>query len=371
MDKPLTVAIVSTQRLWQGGEEQAWQLAAGLRERGHRCVAVALGGKPFAARLAAGGFPVLSLRGKLPWPWRLAWLRGVLHKRAVHVVYCNDAHAITLSGLAAWRLKQVVTVAARRASFPIRSPGRYRGLCDRVFCVSQAAWQQCVEAGIPVDRLRVVYDGVDPQRVASGDRQRGRAALQVGGQERLLLSIGSLVECKGHRVLIDAMRAVLQRHPQTRLVIAGAGDQEPALRGQIARLNLMSHVNLLGFRHDVPDLLQACDLFVFPSLEEGLGSTLIDALLAERAIVTTDAGGIPEVVGSDALGSSALAWVVPRGNVAALSDAIIAALSDPQAMSEKARRGRQRALDKFTVDHMVETSIAEFRATLTECGGRR
>ena len=185
----------------------------------------------------------------------------------------------------------------------------------------------------------------------------------------MLLSIGSLVECKGHRVLIDAMRAVLQRHPHTRLVIAGAGDQEPALRGQIARLNLTSHVNLLGFRHDVPDLLQACDLFVFPSLEEGLGSTLIDALLAERAIVTTDAGGIPEVVGSDTLGPSACAWVVRRGNEIALGEAIIAALSDPQTMSEKARRGRQRALDRFTVDHMVETSIAEFRATLKECGG--
>ena len=182
MNEPLTVAIVSTQRLWQGGEEQAWQLATGLHARGHTCVAVALGDKPFAARLAAGGFPVLSLHGKLPWPWRLAWLRGVLRNRAVQVVYFNDAHAITLGGLAAWGMQQVITVAARRASFPIRSPGRYRGLCDRVFCVSQAAWQQCVEAGIPVDQLRVVYDGVDPQRVASGIRQRGRDVLQVAAR---------------------------------------------------------------------------------------------------------------------------------------------------------------------------------------------
>ncbi len=338
MDAPLRVTIVSTQRLWQGGEEQALQLAVGLRERGHTCRVIALAGRPFAERLAAVGFAVLPLRGKLPWPWRLAGLRGAVRKWGTQVVFCNDAHALTLGGLAVWRMEQVVTVGARRASFPLRSPGRYRLLCDRVFCVSQAAWQRCFEAGIAATQLRVVHDGVDPRRVAAGDRLRGRDSLRAGPEELLLLSVGSLVPCKGHRVLIAAMPSVLQRFPHARLAIAGGGDQESALRQQIAQLNLSSRVELLGFRHDVPDLLHACDLFVFPSLDEGLGSTLIDAMLAERAIVTTDAGGIPEVVGSAAEGQPQIAQIVPRGNVDALSEAIVAALSDP----DTARAGAAR-----------------------------
>ena len=80
-------------------------------------------------------------------------------------------------------------------------------------------------------------------------------------------------------------------------MIAGAGDQEKPLRERIRDLKLESAVQLPGHRDDVPDLLQACDLFVFPSVQEGLGSTVIDAMLARRAIVTTIAGGIPDLVG--------------------------------------------------------------------------
>ncbi len=369
MESPLRIALISTERLWQGGEEQAWQLALGLRERGHTCTAVALADRPFARRLAAGEFPVIPLGSKFPWPWQLASLRSVLRRRDIQVAYFNDAHAITLGGLAAWHLPSIVTVAARRANFPIRSPGRYRRLCDRIFCVSQAARQRCLEAGLPDQLLRLVYDGVDPERMAAGDRERGRKALQVGPQQRLLLSVGSLVPCKGHRVLIDAMPAVLRHHQDVRLVIAGAGGEEAALRAQISQLDLAAHVRLLGFRRDIPDLMHACDLFVFPSVDEGLGSTLIDAMLAERAIVTTDAGGIPEVVGCDTAGQSPCAAVVECGSAQALSAAIVAALSDPQTASHQARQGRQRAFDLFTVDHMVESSIVQFRAALNERGG--
>ncbi len=362
-DEPLRIAIVSTQRLWQGGEEQAWQLAQGLRRRGHMCTAIALQGKPFADRLTREDFPVLPVSGKLPWPWRLATVRHTLQKWQTQIVLCNDAHAITLGGLSAWRLRQTATVAARRASFPIRAPRRYRSLCDRVLCVSQAARRECLAAGIPDEMVSVVYDGVDPRRVASGDRQRGRAALSVAPDQLLLLSVGSLVPCKGHRVLLDALPGVVQQFPHVRLVIAGAGQLHDTLQSQIDRLQLTRHATLLGFRHDIPDLLCACDLFVFPSLEEGLGSTLIDAMLVERPIVTTNAGGIPDVVG-DGAGEPPCAWTAAAGDTGALTTAILTALHNRQTGSVMAQRGKQRAEDHFTVDHMVEASVAEFRAVL-------
>ena len=364
MDDPLTVALVSTEREWQGGEEQAWQLALGLRSRGHRCVPVALDNRPFAQRLASAQFELLPLTGKFPAPPRVWNLRRRLMQLNPDVVYLNDAHAVTLGGMAAWRLRRAVTIAARRASFAIRSPGRYCRLCHRVFCVSQFAADRCASAGIPVAQLRVVHDGVDPERVASGDRRRGRAGLGVRPDDLLLLSVGSLVKCKGHRFLIDAMAAVIGQHPNARLVIAGAGDQRHALEDQIAHRGLQRAVRLLGFRSDIPDLIRACDLFVFPSVEEGLGSTLIDVMLAAKPIVATTAGGIPDVVGTPRDGRSEFAWLVTPGQFAELSQAIVTALGETQLTASMARRGQQRARDRFTVDHMVENTIREFREAL-------
>ena len=316
--------------------------------------------------MACHDFTVFGLPSKLPWPWRVWAVRRRLRTLAVDVVYFNDAHALTLGGLSARNLPGVATIAARRASFPIRSAQRYRRLCKRIFCVSECVRQRCVECGIPEAKLRVVHDGVDPRRVESGSRQRGREALALQEEEALLLSVGSLAECKGHRFLIDAMPAVRQQFPNARLAIAGAGNQQAQLTAQIARLGLQSHVHLLGFRHDVPDLIQACDLFVFPSIEEGLGSTLIDAMLAQRPIVATNAGGIPDVVAASTPGRSEVAWVVPAGDSPALNVAIREALSQPDAAALVAQRAQRRAWDHFTVDQMVDRSIGEFQIAVAE-----
>lgn len=368
MDPPagdrLTIFLVSTERLWQGGEEQAWQLVQGLRSRGHRCVVAALESAPFARRLLDAGFEVVGLSGKLPHPGRVWTLRRQLQRQRVDVVHCNDAHAVALGGLAAWRLPGVVTVAARRASFAIRSPAPYRHLCHRVFCVSTCVAERCATAGIPRAMLRVIHDGVDPARVASGDRDRGRRALGVGPDERLLLSVGSLAACKGHRDLIEALPDVLGQFPQVRLVIAGAGDQESPLRAQIRALQLESVVQLPGHRDDVPDLLQACDLFVFPSVEEGLGSTIIDAMLAARPIVATTAGGIPDLVGTRQVGPSEYAWVVEPARPAELGRAILAALAHPEICAVQVARARRRAGDLFSTDHMVDRTVREYREVI-------
>src|SRR5690606_9623026 len=112
---------------------------------------------------------------------------------------------------------------------------------------------------------------------------------------------------------------------------------------QAARLNLGEHVRFLGYRDDVPDLIKACDLFVFPSHMEGLGSSLIDAMLAERPIVTTTAGGIPDVIGCRSPGDVPVGWVVPPRDPQALASAIISAISSPMQREMLGQLARQRA----------------------------
>ena len=364
-NEPLSVALVSTQRLWQGGEEQAWQLACGLRGRGHRCQIVAMRASPFAERLATAGFEVVTIPGKIPLPWRLWSLRNTLRRWAVDVVHFNDAHALTLGGLSAWGLPGVATVAARRAAFAVRSPRQYRHLCQQLLCVSTTAAERCLAAGVPADMVRVVHDGVDPGRVGAGNRTAGREKLRIPPDGILLLSVGALTACKAHTDLLDALPAVVAQYPSVRLCIAGSGEEESSLRARIRTLGLESHVTLLGHRQDVPDLIQACDLFVFPSREEGLGSTLIDAMFARRPIVTTSGGGILDVVGAPLDGQSECAWIVPPAAPAELGQAILRALAHPEQCANMVDAAARRARERFTTDHMVDETLRAYRELIT------
>ena len=100
---------------------------------------------------------------------------------------------------------------------------------------------------------------------------------------------------------------MIQRVPNAVVALAGDGELRETLEQQAAQLGVQSHVRFLGFRNDVYDLIHAADLFVLPSHKEGLCSTLIDVMLAERTIVATTAGGIPDLVGSDEPGGPPLA----------------------------------------------------------------
>jgi glycosyltransferase involved in cell wall biosynthesis len=317
------------------------------------------------------GFPVIALAGRSALPYRWWQLRRQLKRQQAEVVYYNDSRAITLGGLAAWRLPNLVRVAARRASFPIRSAARYNRLCDRVFCVSTHVADVCRQGGISDKLLRVVHDGVDPQRMTSGNRERGRRKLGITGDVPLLLSVGSLAPCKGHRYLIQAMPAVLREFPDTQLAIAGDGVMAAELRSLIIAAKLEKHVRLLGFRDDVPDLVQACDLFVFPSTEEGLGSTLIDVMLAKRPIVATTAGGVCDVLGTPADDRGPVARLTEPGNSQQLSQAICAGLRPDPDLADCVERGRRRALARFSSEQMVRHTLRLCQEALAELPSAR
>jgi L-malate glycosyltransferase len=360
----MRIAHISTQRGWNGGEQQAYLLIEGLARRAHETLIVARPDGEFARRMSAAGYHVAPFSGGGRGPRAVWQIRRHLASWRPDVVHFHDAHALSGGGLAAYGLPLAARIAARKVVFPVRQGWRYTRLADRVICVSQAARDCCLAGGMPTERLRVVHDGVDPARIAAGDRNRGRSSLGVGPAERLLLSIGSLSETKGHRYLLAALPAILQRYPDVRVALAGEGELRPSLQQQITELGLERAVQLLGYRPDVPDLVHAADLFVLPSLLEGMCSTLVDVMLARRPIVATAVGGVPEVLGADS-GDLALARLVPPRDARSLAAAVCETLDqqladlDPQLM-----RAEQRALDRFTAHRMVDGTLAVYREVL-------
>ena len=285
--------------------------------------------------------------------------RAAVRNRAIDLVFANDPHALSLAHLACWgRTPRPIKVATRRVLYPIRSPGKYSTGVDAVVCVSHAVREVCRSAGIPEELLHVIHDGVDPERGGGGSRERGRASLPLGPDQPLVLCVAALIPCKGHRHLIEAWPAVRTAIPDAHLVLAGEGQLREELERLTRQLNLGESVHWLGYRRDVPDLIHACDLMVLPSPEEGLGSSLLDGLLARRPVVAAQSGGLPEILETST--GDLAGWLVPPADPASLAAAIVEGLTDRQEAERRATIGEAWARQEFTAERMVERTLALF-----------
>ena len=313
--------------------------------------------------MAEESFEVHRFRGNGRNPLAFFQIRSALRRLQPDVLHYNDPHAVTAAGLACVGLGIGARVAARHLCFPVRWPLRYRALCDRVVCVAHAAARVCRESGIPSEAIRVVHGGIDPTQWQHGDRDRARAALDVRDGDRLLLTVAQFVPCKGHATLLEAMASVVPQHPEVRAAFAGDGPLRDSLQETARQLGIASRVRFLGHRSDVPDLLAAADLFVLPSLSEALPVTLMEAMLAGCPIVTTDAGGIGDLVGAQG-SDPPVAWIVPAGDSHALASAMVQALDDPVLRADRIARAQRRAADQFTADRMVDGTLGVYREAL-------
>src|SRR6056297_355640 len=270
----MQVWFVSTQRAWGGGEVYLRHLAAGLREQNIDVRFAAPKHSPLAGQMASEGFPVFGFDGRGRNPRTLWQLRSRLRSTPQTIVHCNDSHALTLGGLASLGLANTKTIAMRHTMFPIRSPGKYHRLADRTICVSNAVAQQCVADGLQRNTLSVVHVGIPSPVVDPATVARLRQSV-CGPDQRLIVAVGNLLECKGHAALIAAVDAL--QSPTNRLVlaIAGEGKHRDALERQIAGLRYPGAIRLLGFQTNPHEWLAAADLVAHPSLQEGLCLTVV------------------------------------------------------------------------------------------------
>jgi glycosyltransferase involved in cell wall biosynthesis len=327
---------------WRGGQVQLALLIEGLEARGHRVALAATPRGELARRLDR---EVLAL----PPSSRLAGaqaLRRHVARLRPDLVVAQSSHAHSLCVLAGLR-----PVVHRRVDFAVGgSPwGRWKyGRALRYVAVSEGVARVLRCGGVSGDDIRVVHDGVHPLQPLP-------PAADLAGEGPLVGAVGALVDHKDHRVLVEAMAEL----PGVRCVIAGEGRRRARLEALIRARGLEGRVRLLGQRDDVAAVLAALDLFVHPSIEEGMGQVVVEAMAAGVPTLVSDAGGLPEVVGQEGV-------VVPAGDARALADGIRAALASPP----DAARARERAVGRFSVDGMVEGTLAAYHEALDRSRGR-
>lgn len=201
--------------------------------------------------------------------------------------------------------------------------------------------------------VEVIPNGTRP---APGGANGVRPSLGIPSDASLMVAVGNLYPVKGHRFLLRAMELLGAPHSRLHLLIAGRGAEASALEAQASAAGLDARVHLLGLREDVGALLHSADLFVHPSLAEGLPLALLEAMFAARPIVASAVGEIPTVLAEGAAG-----LLVPPADPAALARGIDLLLSDRDRAERLASAAKVRAESEYVIDRMVDRYAALYR----------
>ena len=229
---------------------------------------------------------------------------------------------------------------------------------DHVLTVSQAQRRTYEAIGVPSAVMTTVPNGIRRRGPGPG-RTAARAALGLDPDRRVVLTVGRLTVMKGHTHLLDAVPGLLRRVPDVDVVVLGSGHLHAQLQGQADALGVSAQVHLPGHRADARMLLDAADVFVLPSLHEGMPLSLLEAMDAALPVVATRVIGSEEVVVEGETGL----LVRPR-SAPALEDALARLLLDADLRERYAAAGERRLEECFTADRMARETLAVYERVL-------
>jgi len=347
------VVHIASGREWRGGQRQVWLLAQALQQLGAEQVVVTGADSELATRLRSSGVPVrtVSWRAGLD-PRVLPVALGELRRKPA-ILHAHDAHALTLAGACAW-LTGAPLVATRRVDFPLRRKAFWLR-ADRVIAISHAVADVLRRSGVARERITVIHSGISLDATRQTGRLGVRGLLGLAPGTRVAANVGALVPHKDHATLVNAAKQLEHRHPNLHWVVAGEGELRTALEAQVEALGLKGRVHLMGHISAPERLIADADLFVMSSVEEGLGTSVLDAMALGIPIASTSAGGLPEMLGDGA------GLLVPARNPAALSEAVARILESPDLGARLAVRARAEVL-RFTDLRMADEVRSVYRS---------
>lgn len=348
----LRVVHVASGREWRGGQRQVWLLARELEHLGVSQTVVTGTGTELATRLRAAGVRVRETGWSLGLDPRVLGAVVADLRAAPAVLHAHDAHALTLAGLAA-RLTGAPLVVTRRVDFPLRRRGLW-ARADRVIAISDAVARVLRADGIPAGRIVVIHSGVDLADIEAAVPLGLRARLGLPPGAVVAAHLGALVPHKDQATLVRAAGLLRERVPALYWIIAGEGELRSEVETLIAREALSDRVRLVGQLERPLGLLAEADLFVMSSREEGLGTSVLDAMARGIPVASTSAGGLPEML-------AGIGLLVPPGDPSALADAVARLAVDPALRAELGARGRAR-VRQFTAARMADAVRTVYRS---------
>ncbi len=297
----------------------------------------------------------------------------------VTLVHTHTSKAGFLGRLAAWlaRVPVIVHTPHGHIFYGYYGPGLTAlyvrleqltaRLTDRIVVLTDRGIDEHLGRGIGRrEQFRVIPSGVDLEAIRCGapPYDRARARLGVEPETRLIVGLGRLEPVKGFQSLVKALPSVLSVVPSARVLLVGEGSLRAELRSEARGLGVADRVEITGAQLNPAAFLAAADLVVVPSLNEGMGRVLVEAMALGRPVVATRVGGIPAVVADGETG-----LLVPPGDPPALGRAVSQLLKDPGLSQRMGEAGRRRA-EQFSLAVMESRLLNLYRDLCAQKGLR-
>jgi glycosyltransferase involved in cell wall biosynthesis len=273
-------------------------------------------------------------------------LRDLVRERSIDVLHCHGYRENFYATVARVAIPRVTTNHLwKRTTAALRFyawvDARLLRAFDRIVGVSAEIHTELAALGFRAPQLAYIANGVDVDRYAA-------VRAPPDGRRVVVLAVGSLTAEKGHEHLLAAV-AKLPDRCDVRVRIAGEGPRVEPLRARARELGVAANVDFLGRRDDVPELLADADVFVLPSLSEGLPIALLEAMAAAKACIGTDVGDVPRAVEHEVTG-----LLVRRGDSEALAAAIARLVADSGLRLRLGAAARRRVIEVFSSRRMVQ-----------------
>jgi len=199
------------------------------------------------------------------------------------------------------------------------------------------------------NKISIIHSGIDLETFSETqtDIAGKKNALGLNGQTPIVGTVGWLLPIKGPGILLEAMGYVWEQYPESQLVYVGKGDLEEDLKVRASGMGVSGNVKFLGWRNDVGEIIHTFDIFVLPSLNEGMGRVIVEAMAAGKPVVASNTGGIPDLVKNEESG-----FLFPPGNEKVLAESIMRLLKDPELAEVMGQRGRLLSQD-FSTESMI------------------
>jgi len=368
------VLLLNTLMEAGGAQKAMLQLARGLEVRGYDVTVVTMYDRADYVRQfeETYGLEITDLQMKprgAALPHRAyAFAKGIwtlirlMRSRKIQLLQTFSHYSNILGPLAAIIAGVPIRVTNQRMSLVHRS--LWLRMADRI--IENSSLVHCMVSvskvtrkhrisrdGFKPEKIVAIPNGVDASLYSSSECTASLASLReelgIGEKELIVTTVARLHPQKGHRYLLDAVPSILNEKPRAVFLLAGDGELRAPIKERVEQLEVSSSVKVLGPRSDVPDLLNISDVFVLPSLWEGMPNAVLEAMAAGLPVVATDVDGTSEVVVNGKTG-----LLVPPRNSRSLQLAILRLLNNAQLRRDMGSAGQKRVAEEYSLDCYVE-----------------
>ncbi len=355
-----------------GAEKKLLDLVRCTDKGKYRIMVCSVGqGGPLQKEFEKLNVKVIVFRKRFAFDFSLVFkVARLIHEERIDIVQTTLLYADLIGALAAKMARVPVVISWETVSHGandclrvnLRHKLGYRvamKFVKRIVAVSDETRDSIIEnRGVQPAKLLTIHYGVDLAKYNGANGSKNRKELGISDFAPVIGSVARLEEVKGHKYFIQAIPKLIKRFPNMKCVLIGDGSLRKNLEMQVEELNLKSNFHFLGFRDDVQAWLNAMDIFVLPSISEGLPNVVLEAMACKKPVIATAVGGIPEAVIDGVTGS-----LVPPQDSNAIAQAISELLGNRKLAEEMGSKGRLRMEGKFS----LEREVSEFEKLYEFC----